>query len=480
MDWDEFTNFCVMIGMVSTNQQQISKQVDLIHESYQQLKNEELSNFNGGMVKTMAWLKDLHRIVVVYQCSSRVAIYDTECTYMHDFEAIDKSLDHDDSACVVCLEQFTCAGICYIAVATTNRFICFWTVINAFTGVYVHQFRISTNENQVLLRWNPTLERLIATGASHVLSFWNITNRTAETFPSIHRDYVTDSINIPDHCLMLTASLDRKIAVWRTVQEEHKDSQVKFLHYMKGHKKGIRQIDYYRNIIVSCGFEHDVYCWYVPSKKPSLILSGHKESLLGAYMLKAEANPIIIRCLTGDVSGKFKVWDISRCSKSARSVAALLQVFHYNPRVASVSSSNNVSVKLFCCSDLVSSESISASFNDVIACDPVGLFRFQVKQNKQDLEPIRNLVYNSVGNNFTGSVKRDVVVWNARNGIKEINLLHVNDTDITCLAYAQPRQRKLFVGLEDGKISVHNPVNGFLMTVGRTLRVNHFVLRLIA
>lgn len=453
VDWEEFTSFCVMIGMISTNQQQLTKPTDLIHESYCQ-ESIHGPKFDPHSITNVRYLKPVEKVAVLQIHSVVIAIYSTEGKFLHFFTAVDKSLDVADPS-VTDIEHIMYRSQPTYAVSCSSYYISLWTIINATRGIYVLVTRLATRETQLGVRWSGVLNTMLSLTVTKTMLVWELDKEKSTTWSSnAHSDYITDCVDVPNHNFIATCSLDKKIIMWNASTRQQ-------AYVMRGHTLGIQHLDYARNILLSSGFEHQAYCWYVPNQKHSLILAGHNDQLIGAVLLTAD--PIILRCVTGDRSGKFKIWDISRCSKSTKSSALVLQHFTYD-RIEKTITTRDI-ISNFCIVPECSSKALNQSFHDVLAAESTGLVRFRVQPRAEDLESPRNVIYNSVCHTFTGSVKRVVRIWDARTGEMAQDILEVpRGDDVSCMVYAQPRQRKLFVGTENGNLSMFNPVNGKKMT----------------
>ena len=77
---------------------------------------------------------------------------------------------------------------------------------------------------------------------------------------------------------------------------------------MEGHKKAIREIAYSKDykILVSVGFDFQVFVWNPYSFKEIIKLDGHESPLVGVNC------PAGLECfITCDTKGMINVWDIS-------------------------------------------------------------------------------------------------------------------------------------------------------------------------
>lgn len=77
---------------------------------------------------------------------------------------------------------------------------------------------------------------------------------------------------------------------------------------LKGHQKGVRQIAYSpeNKILVSCGFDFEVFVWNPYYEEYIIKLTGHESPLVGVNCLKG-MNSFV----TADTKGVIKVWNMN-------------------------------------------------------------------------------------------------------------------------------------------------------------------------
>lgn len=76
---------------------------------------------------------------------------------------------------------------------------------------------------------------------------------------------------------------------------------------LKGHNKAVREMAYSEKhkIIVSCGFDFEVFVWNPYLEEKIMKLTGHEKSLVGVNVL-----PQLNCFITADAKGVVKVWSI--------------------------------------------------------------------------------------------------------------------------------------------------------------------------
>jgi WD40 repeat protein len=76
---------------------------------------------------------------------------------------------------------------------------------------------------------------------------------------------------------------------------------------LKGHQKAVRELAYSEKhkLIVSCGFDFEVFVWNPYLEERIMRLDGHEHPLVGVNVL-----PQMNSFITADSSGCVKVWSI--------------------------------------------------------------------------------------------------------------------------------------------------------------------------
>jgi WD40 repeat protein len=85
------------------------------------------------------------------------------------------------------------------------------------------------------------------------------------------------------------------------------DSTKQCVKVLEGHKKAVREIAYAPNqkILISCGFDFEVFVWNPYLKENIMSLKGHDQPLVGVNVLPG------VNCfITADAKGTVKVWSI--------------------------------------------------------------------------------------------------------------------------------------------------------------------------
>lgn len=200
-----------------------------------------------------------------------------------------------------------------------------------------------------------------------------------------------------------------------------------------GHKKAVREIAYSEKhkILVSCGFDFEVFVWNPYYAKYIIKLEGHEHPLVGVNIPKNL--PCFITC---DTNGMIKIWNISDYS--------CLQTFY-------VSNVNEVTClqtipehrRLVCGSRVFKIFEYSKPFTPELSDD----------------NPIICARYSSIRLEFYIAGERSIKIWSCKHGKPVRELKNIMDTDITYMTF-DDQHRKLIVGDHNGAIKIFDLLSG--------------------
>lgn len=99
---------------------------------------------------------------------------------------------------------------------------------------------------------------------------------------------------------IVSSSLDTTINIWDTYTEQQTARLI-------GHSKGVNSVAYNEThrLLISSGFDHDVFIWSPFVSTLLNRLKGHRASLVGCETVQGTHELI-----TADASGIFKLWDL--------------------------------------------------------------------------------------------------------------------------------------------------------------------------
>lgn len=118
-----------------------------------------------------------------------------------------------------------------------------------------------------------------------------------------HTMEVTTMLPLPKLQFLASAGLDKKIILWDLLENDIKRE------YKGYHKKGIVALDFSESLIllISAGFDHEIYVWNPYIEAPVHNLSGHMSPIIGLAFIE---NPLHI--VSVDQDCVMKVWDTKK------------------------------------------------------------------------------------------------------------------------------------------------------------------------
>jgi len=377
-----------------------------------------------------------------------------------------------------------------LAVATSDSCISIWSIVNASTGAYVLALKLSSRYPPHTIKWCSMAQKLFVSGAKSA-HLWDIESKRATThlqqqYEQQRCDRFSDIVELGGSPPMFaTASFDHSVTVWEyspsisnpiSSGDDPSSSfdNPRVMFELVGHAQAILTLDYLEPVLLSTGFEFEAYCWSVPMQSLRTKLSGHHHSLIGARFVSSvgfsfagsgDVDVEMVAVVTGDQSGHFKLWDVTRCVRGySTDLAMVLQSFDtltpssscgfhtfavgFPPSVSTVSSVdvdvNSSGDEITGASAKPTSSSSLSSLCDVIAGN-FRVLRFRAITQSEERRPPHCVVFNAVTNTFVGAIGNNVAVWNANSGVKLEEPVFVRDAEICGLAFDLPRERKLFV-----------------------------------
>lgn len=202
---------------------------------------------------------------------------------------------------------------------------------------------------------------------------------------------------------------------------------------LEGHKRAIREIAYSEQykILVSVGFDFQIFVWNPYWEKEIIKLDGHESPLVGV-----NCPPGLDCFITCDTKGLINVWNIKDYSQ--------MQTF-------SVSNVNQVT----------SMRVVQKHRRLLIGSRVFKVFEYQKPfiPDVSDDNPILCALYSNIRHEFYIAGGRQINIWNAKKGMPTRCLKNCVDSDITAMALDK-EHRKLIVGSHLGKIKVFDILSG--------------------
>ncbi|KAG7391395.1 hypothetical protein PHYPSEUDO_004930 [Phytophthora pseudosyringae] len=519
VDWEEFTSFCVAIGLVATRIQHDENDHDQSqgHGDSQDAPPRNLITYRqeplgaGAATRTFPYqvnklktFPQLKRLAVIEHKSPRILIFDLDMNFLHELncseklaaeqKAGEKQQDVLDSLEVLDAEHIPSRNA--LAVASSDLCISLWSIIDATVGSYVFNGKLAGRFPALFVKWcPPPLKRLfVAGGSTEQVQLWDLEvpmhagaapPPPPMLLPRSHTERIAACLDLPETPYVATASFDHTITIWETVAGANSalggPSAVLTVSFvLRGHQQAVLTLDSAHTLLLSSGFEYQAYCWGITGRVLKTKLGGHHHCLMGAKFVSTSATGPCL-AVTGDQSGHFKLWDITRCAKgfSGNHLSTMLQTFELHTpnlcrfRMFMTSSSGAGGEKQR------EEPGGARQTADSPACDIITgnlrLYRFSAVMQSVGAQddasvddstgsaPTRFVVFSAVANTFVGVVENRITVWSANSGAKIEEPVSIRDAEVCAIAFDTPRERKLFVATNDGAIRLYNPVTGALL-----------------
>nr|CCA23250.1 conserved hypothetical protein [Albugo laibachii Nc14] len=496
VSWDEFSSFCISSGAFKTNDptdadnaidasSHVISQQDKFHAQYLQLRIQHPQA--SKMYKHPNCSQPRHQNYFPYRiCQIKPLVCDEELRFLHEFKCATKAKSPSESwqeaeagstNWIVDVEFIPPRSA--LAIANRNHSINVWSVVNIKVGVYVFARKIDFQSEILALKWCCGPERLAIT-SHRIIQFWNMERFCADRKLRYHQDRISDIVEatIADQMpieqkVFASGSYDKTIAIWD-------QNSYELMFVLRGHVHGILQLDSFKHLLLSSGFEHQAYCWDLSSRTLVAKLSGHSRQLLGARFVSSTSrsnfSPVTL-AVTGDQSGQFQIWDLTTIfwKQFPDSNGILLQSFqaecvHENRLrafatnfVRDSKSENDTNHKAnesnqVMCTSILDKEIIAEGLIADVIAGGLEIVRFRAFSQVKRILPPQHVVFSKILNAYVGLVGVTITMWHANSGVKKQTPVTIQDTQVCALAFDTPRERKLFVAtksmqIHDGSIS---------------------------
>ena len=249
---------------------------------------------------------------------------------------------------------------------------------------------------------------------------------------NFHSDVITCLLPLNKLQFLASASLDRKIILWDTIENKKKRE------YKNYHRKGIVALDFNENLIllISGGFDHEIFVWNPYIDSPVHNLSGHAAPIVSIRFVD---NPMHIVSLDTDMT--IKIWDSKKfmCSDTMN-VEEFEEKKNFNPNGICILTNP---LKLIVIGKTLSFLEYDRNNNLTSADENVSICAKFIPSNLTLLTPVGNKI--KVWNLLTGEVKRI--------------FSNLSKTDISS-CNLDSRAKRFMVGDLEGNVGVYNVNNG--------------------
>jgi len=302
--------------------------------------------------------------------------------------------------------------------------------------------KIPTKEIQLVLRWVESKKMLLTGGFDCVINCYKKlefeergklkNNIDMVSMKGKHTQMITDILVIEQNNVIVSCDLAGVIFLWNLATLEDKRP-------LGSHNKGCLCLAYLesKNLLLSTGYEHQVYVWDIVVGEMVSSLQGHSQSLIGVKIF-----PGTYQIITGDVSGIFKVWDSRTMS--------LVQTF-------TIPTAVNKKANGFCVTN-------PQKKRIIIGADKVYFFDYEESQegNLADSKLCIAVLHNEVFNVFVTAHLDCVKIWDANTGALKQVFRELTEAEVSFVCF-DSRKRKLFIGDVEGRIILINILNGVQM-----------------
>lgn len=240
---------------------------------------------------------------------------------------------------------------------------------------------------------------------------------------------------LPKLQFLASAGLDKKIILWDLLENDIKRE------YKGYHKKGIVALDFSESLIllISAGFDHEIYVWNPYIEAPVHNLSGHMSPIIGLAFIE---NPLHI--VSVDQDCVMKVWD----TKKFKCVDT--------PTLENIEDKHSFKVNGIC----------RIPFPNKIVLYGKNIYVFGYDKNNsltsadENVSLCARFVAGSLS--LMTPVGNKVKLWNLLTGEVKKIFSDLTKTDITSLVL-DAKGKRFVMGDSEGNVGVYNVTNGALL-----------------
>lgn len=298
------------------------------------------------------------------------------------------------------------------------------------------QTKWSLGKSQTCLRWSRKHNCLFSGNANGDISLWSLERGEVRMKFTGHSDVVMGLILVQNiqPPLLVSCSLDTTIRTWDLERGCAKGVCI-------GHQQAVVCMAYCEEVrlLISGGMDPYVLVWNPLVKNPIYRIEG-EPGKIKRHTIGLEVIPGTAELVVGDNKGTFRLFDLRSFN--------CLQTF-------SIPKLKYGSLSSFTC---------NSYSGELIACG-TKLHKFYrnrpIKDDVADDEPITLAAFNPDSSSFVTVTQTCAVkVWCALTGMLQRQMVLVEAPDTITAVCLDDRNRRLFVGTNIGKITVHNYANG--------------------
>lgn len=413
LEWDEFSNYIIEIGLVRKEQ----GFVDVI-KNYKQAEWRDTVKHDND-IEYLNYFPHTKHLIVTERDNKRFKIYNMK----------NGKFDRDvkgHTGAVISAYHIHERNL--VATSSNDLSIILWE-----DSTYNMMQKITSPIIPIVLTYFDNI--LYAGGPEGMIYYWNLQDTSSRItqsniFPK-HKDFhhgnkaVTAMLPIPKLNILATSDLDGQILLWDLPFLTPNRKMIKL-------NKGIYSLDWSGAVgcLFSAGLDRAAYVWNPYVNKYIYKLSGHIHSLVGVKCV-----PDSHQLVTADISGMFKIWDIRTftCIQSFNAPVAELNSF-----------------------------SVTYPEKKIIAgAKRLHMYTYEEPkdQNKVDEGIPLMCLYNSLYNTFITAHPSCIKIWSCANGKLVRVFRNLTPDDITTMQLDN-KKRKLFLGDSKGRVVTFKVKNG--------------------
>jgi Ca2+-binding EF-hand superfamily protein len=445
VDWDEFTTFCIQMGLTSNDTKGYGG--ESILDKYV-VEYAEDGNIQDHAIKShaqlslMKYIPQLNRVIAMMEKGETVLMMNEEFS-LHSVLDPGRFPQADPH------EKLKIYDICYLpikdlfAFSTSDRTIVVTKEQSSLNGkriTYAVQKKLYSNSLQVKLCWSDRCKMLCSVSSDNVVFGWDLDEEIPIFQVSRHKDTITDFLSIDSMEIFVTCSLDRRIVLWSQTSRRVKG-------VLLGHKRGIRFMSFSRGVLLSAGFECEARTWDLSLREPTLILKGHRAPIAAGKVMCLEGETLeSLRALTVDDTGEFRLWNIYVKERGSDPTHAIvLQTF---------SAQNSQTRFSFLELPFNPQYSIGAYSNIITGSSK--LMHFRPEKNTAEFIPPKSLCYSEPNNCLVTAIGHHLFKYDIFSGIFSTSHLEMANSDITSMCLDEYYGRRLYLGCANGKLLLIN------------------------
>lgn len=380
-------------------------------------------------ISKVLFISQIKHLLVLENFSKKLKVYNyITGNLLHSFEAHSGSL----------ISAEYMAGQNVVITSGSDNALKFWDPSKNYQLIV----KIPTKEIQLVLRWVESKKMLLTGGFDCVINCYKKlefeergklkNNIDMVSMKGKHAQMITDILVIEQNNVIVSCDLAGVIFLWNLATLEDKRP-------LGSHNKGCLCLAYLesKNLLLSTGYEHQVYIWDIVVGEMVSSLQGHSQSLIGVKIF-----PGTYQIITGDVSGIFKVWDSRTMS--------LVQTF-------TIPTAVNKKANSFCVTN-------PQKKRIIVGADKVYFFDYEESQegNLADSKLCIAVLFNEIFDCFVTAHLDCIKIWDSNTGALKQVFRDLTEAEISFVCF-DTRKRKLFIGDVEGRIILINILNGVQM-----------------